>query len=98
MIKEILEKHGVYTCRLELALLRHFEKLRKEIIDGAVKEAINKAVERPYNIGDYVEDDEGEGGVVVINWDDGLSPVEECAAHNNIKVTGKYPEPIADRD
>lgn len=32
MIKDILEKHGVYTMDLELELLRHFDKLRNEML------------------------------------------------------------------
>lgn len=32
MIKDILERHGVYTDDLELELLRHFEKLRNEML------------------------------------------------------------------
>jgi len=32
MIKDILEKHKVYSVDLELDLLRHFEKLRNEIL------------------------------------------------------------------
>ena len=32
MIKDILEKHNVYSTDLELDLLRHFEKLRNEML------------------------------------------------------------------
>ncbi len=34
MIKDILEKHKVYSVDLELDLLRHFEKLRNEMLVG----------------------------------------------------------------
>jgi len=44
-----------------------------------------------YNIGDIVEDDEGNSGHIVINWDEGPSPIEECAAHSGIVVVGKWP-------
>ncbi len=30
MIKDILEKHNIYSTQLELELLRHFDKLRLE--------------------------------------------------------------------
>ena len=32
MIKDILEDYGVYSFDLELALLRHFARLRNEIL------------------------------------------------------------------
>ena len=44
MIKEILEKHGVYTQDLELDLLRNFEKLRSEMF--ASWEAAQQGVQR----------------------------------------------------
>ncbi len=44
MIKDILEKHGVYTQDLELDLLRHFEKLRTEMF--ASWQAAQHQVER----------------------------------------------------
>jgi len=34
MIKDILDKHNVYTTDIELDLLRHFEKLRNEMLEA----------------------------------------------------------------
>jgi hypothetical protein len=34
MIRDILHKHGMFTVHLELDLLRHFEKLRNELLEA----------------------------------------------------------------
>jgi hypothetical protein len=45
-VKEILDSHGVYTSQLELELLRHFEKLRREIANEIVEmNAIIESIE-----------------------------------------------------
>lgn len=41
-----------------------------------------------YEIGDLVEDEDGNSGIVVIKWDDGdLCALENDAAHPNPRVT-----------
>lgn len=41
-IKSILETHNVYSVDLELALLRHFEQLRNDILKTPLSEAANR--------------------------------------------------------
>ena len=46
-----------------------------------------------YRIGDYVADEDGNEGVVVIRWNDGdICWIENDSAHPNPTVTGNYKE------
>jgi len=45
-----------------------------------------------YDIGAILEDEDGNRGHVVINWDDGVSPIENNAAHPNPTVVGQWPD------